>query len=85
MDVRIVAATNRDLKGLVRNGVFREDLTHRLNVIPIHIPPLRERREDIPPLALHILEHSNRNMGSASDWSRSPRQDDGIHLSRKRP
>jgi two-component system response regulator AtoC len=55
VDVRIVAATNRDLAELVRTGQFREDLFFRLNVIPIHIPPLRERREDILPLADHFL------------------------------
>jgi two-component system nitrogen regulation response regulator GlnG len=55
-DVRIIAATHRDLKQLVRQGLFREDLFYRLNVVPIRLPPLRERVEDIPALARHFLE-----------------------------
>ncbi|HTY66726.1 MAG TPA: nitrogen regulation protein NR(I) [Alphaproteobacteria bacterium] len=54
-DVRIIAATHRDLKQLVRQGLFREDLFYRLNVVPIRLPPLRERTEDIPALARHFL------------------------------
>jgi len=59
VDVRIVAATNRDLRKLVREGKFREDLFYRLNVGEIKLPPLRERRSDIPKLALHILDRLN--------------------------
>jgi len=59
VDVRIVGATNRDLRKLVRQGKFREDLFYRLNVGEIKLPPLRERRSDIPKLALHILDRLN--------------------------
>jgi transcriptional regulator with PAS, ATPase and Fis domain len=59
-DVRIVAATGRDLRSEIRAGRFRHDLFYRLNVIPIHLPPLRERREDIPLLVDHFLEKYNR-------------------------
>jgi two-component system, NtrC family, response regulator HydG len=55
-DVRIIAATNRNLEEAINDGLFREDLFFRLNVIPIFIPPLRERREDIPPLSAHLLQ-----------------------------
>ncbi len=57
-NVRIVAATHRDLRQAIRNGQFREDLFYRLNVVPIRLPPLRERTEDIPVLARHFLERA---------------------------
>lgn len=60
LHARVIAATNRDLEELVREGSFREDLYYRLNVVQIDIPPLRERPEDILPLANHFLEHFSR-------------------------
>ncbi|MGH7385529.1 MAG: sigma-54-dependent transcriptional regulator [Candidatus Rokuibacteriota bacterium] len=76
VDVRVVAATNRDLDQLIRQGTFREDLFYRLNVVPVALPPLRERREDIPLLAGHFLGRAAQRLGrpllrlspAAVDW-----------------
>ncbi len=63
VDVRILAATNKDLPEKIKEGTFREDLFYRLNIVPIHLPPLRERPEDIPLLAQHFLEKYCRELG----------------------
>ena len=87
-DVRIIAATNRDLKREVEEGRFREDLYYRLNVFPIEVPPLRKRKEDIPLLAAHFLElnarklnfpkpklsHANMNQLQTYDWPGNVRE-----------
>jgi len=65
VDVRIIAATNIEPKKLLEEGKLREDLYYRLNVIYLHIPPLKERREDIPILADHFIKYSNRRMGKS--------------------
>jgi two-component system response regulator HydG len=64
IDVRVVAAANVDLKELVESGRFREDLYYRLNILPIHLPPLRDRLEDVPLLAAHFLEGHDRRGGA---------------------
>ena len=63
VDVRVIATTNKDLKQAIREGKFREDLYYRLNVLPIYLPPLRERKEDIPLLVQHFLEKYSRQNG----------------------
>jgi len=64
VDVRIISATNRNVRELIREGSFREDLFYRLCVFPLELPPLRERREDIPPIVEHALEKVRQETGS---------------------
>jgi len=88
VDVRVIAATHQDLEERVKDGLFREDLFHRLNVIRLRLPPLRERREDIPLLTKHFLSQSAQQLDvepkqlseaaqrylSAVNWSGNVRQ-----------
>ncbi len=66
VDVRIIAATHQDLEKRVKEGLFREDLFHRLNVIRVQLPPLRERTEDIPRLAHYFLQNTAKELGVES-------------------
>ena len=63
-DIRLLAATNKDLAGMVADGTFREELFYRLNILPIHVPPLRKRKEDIPALAMHFLTKFREETGA---------------------
>jgi two-component system NtrC family response regulator len=70
VDVRVVAATNKNLEEEIARGIFREDLYHRINVLPLIVPPLRERREDIPLLAAHFInELSQENAAPAKTFT----------------
>ena len=63
VNIRLITATNKDLEGMVADGSFRDDLYYRINIFPIEIPPLRKRRDDIPPLAFHFLNGFSKEMG----------------------
>ncbi len=65
VDIRIIAASNKNLFDLIRKGTFREDLYYRLKVFPISVPPLRERKEDIPLLSTHFIKHLNKKTGKS--------------------
>ena len=71
VDVRVIAATNRNLEEMVRTGEFREDLYYRLNILNVHVPPLRERKEDIPLLIEHFMSKLSHNQGSSKKLSRA--------------
>ncbi len=67
VNVRIIAATNKDLKEMVADGTFRDDLYYRINIFPIHVPPLRDRKADIPALAFHFLKACSEDVGKKVD------------------
>ena len=85
-NVRIIAATHRDLKSQIQQGLFREDLFYRLNVVPIRIPPLRERLEDVGDLVRHFLRQAAREgLGQKSIESRGHRPAEGASVARQHP
>ena len=86
VDVRVIAATNVDLRAALEQGEFREDLYYRLNVLPMNIPPLRERKEDIPYLARHFVRKLSQGFWQPRgiDFRRRHRAPDGVSLARQR-
>ena len=86
IDVRIIAATNRDLEKEIEEGQFRLDLFYRLNISPIHLPPLRERKEDIPLLAANFIKiFSEKTRKPISGISDSNEKANGLFLAGKYP
>ena len=81
VDVRIIAATNRNLEESISSGKFRSDLYYRLNVIPLIVPPLRERRSDIPQLAMFFLSRCARNLGKTMDGISAAATESLLHYS----
>ena len=86
VDVRVLAATNKNLPNEIAAGRFREDLFYRLNVIPFFVPPLRERREDIPVLSRYFMRMFSAEHGRCAEGIRTecPGSDDGLFLARQR-